>query len=247
MKGAFVIFRREFSLLWTGPFAWLLLLGFSVVEGGVFAASVTQSVRTPSDEASPLALFFGQDSLLLVMLLLVLCPALGMRTFAEERKTGSLEHLLAAPLASGALTFGKYLAPLATYAVIWATTLAYPLALGTVDDVDLPALGTSYLGVLVVGASHLAVGVLASALATNQLSAFFGAAFALFGLYVFSLGEFLFDDGPLRALASSASLGTFLDECARGVLDVRRFVFHLSLTLFLLFWTSCLVDSWREE
>jgi ABC-2 type transport system permease protein len=245
VRGIFVVARRELSSLWNGALAPSLLVTFSLVQGGIFASLLLGGERLGTTE--PVRAFFGQDSLLVVITLLLLCPALCMRSLAEERKSGSYEYLLASPLSSLDICLGKFLAPLATYAAIWAATLPIPFFVSLAAPVDWRSVVVSYLGVLLVGASQLSISLFSSALAKNQLTAFLFAAMAIFGTYVFSLGEFVYAEGVLRDLASHLSISSFLDETARGILDSRRVVLHVSILGFFLLSTREAIDSWREE
>ncbi len=243
------LFLRELQSLWVTPLAWVLLVSFLFLQGGIFY-TVTLHFSQMSDvapDASPLAAYYGQSSLLLTFTLLLLCPALTMRTLAEERKTGSIELLLSAPIGSSAIVLAKYLATLATFCMIWLPTLLYPAMLREAMHVDWQVVAVSYAGIAMVGASYLALGVLASALAKSQLVALLLTLSIQFGLFVLGIGEYVFDPGFLRDLSAHLSLTTLLDETAVGLVDSRRLVLHGSVTAWALFVAIQLVESWREE
>ncbi|HSC86986.1 MAG TPA: ABC transporter permease [Polyangiaceae bacterium] len=243
------LFVRELRSLWVTPLAWVLLSSFLLLQGGIFY-TVTLHFSQMTDlspEASPLAAYFGQSSLLLTFTLLLLCPALTMRTLAEERKTGSVELLLAAPIGSLEIVLGKYLATLVTFGLIWSPTLLYSVMLRTALHVDWQVIAVGYLGIGLIGSSYLALGVLTSAMAKSQLIALLLAMLVQFGLFVLGIGEYVFDPGPLRDLSAHLSLTTLLEETAVGLIDTRRLVLHGSVTVWALYVASQLVDSWRHE
>ena len=105
MTGLWAIYRREMLSLWVTPLAWVLLVVFLLLEGGIFY-SITLHYATlpdPSADSGPLQAFFGEQTVLLLLTLILLCPALSMRLFAEERRSGTLETLLTAPVDASAV------------------------------------------------------------------------------------------------------------------------------------------------
>ncbi len=133
MSGFFAVYRREMLSLWVTPLAWVLLSVSLLLQGGVFYSIVVHFAQLSelTLDTGPLQAYFGQHSVLLSITLLLICPALSMRTFAEERRSGTIESLLTAPVSAGALVLGKYGAVLSTYVLIWAPTLLYAVILRT--------------------------------------------------------------------------------------------------------------------
>ena len=170
-----------------------------------------------------------------------------MRTLAEERRSGNIESLLSAPVSAASIVFGKYLGTLITYCLIWLPTSLYALTLRGTGLLHVSVLLSSYLGLFLVGASYLALGVLMSAMAKSQLTAHLLTSTLIFGLFVLGIGEYIFDSGPLRQLCAHVSLTSLLEECAQGLIDSRRLVLHLSVASWALFVTSRVVESWREQ
>lgn len=248
MSGSLAVFRREMLALWVTPLAWVLLTVFLLLEGGIFYAIVLHfSTLSEPTELGPIQAFFGQDSLLLLMTLMLLCPALTMRSFAEERRSGTIESLLTAPVTPAGVVLGKYLAVLATFALIWAPTGLYVLIASKAGSVDPGSVIGGYLGLLGVGASYLAIGTLMSALTRSQLVALLLTVFVVFGSFVLGIGEYLLDDGPLRDVSAYLSMGGQMDDFSRGVVDSRRLVLDLSLVALCLFLCTRVVESWSAE
>jgi ABC-2 type transport system permease protein len=247
LTGFSAIFRREMLSLWVTPLAWVLLTVFLLLQGTIFYSIVLHysSMTDLALESGPVQAYFGQDSILLLMSLLLVCPALTMRSFAEERRSGTIEALLTAPVTPGAVVLGKYCAVLATYALIWAPTALYVLILRKTGVVDWSAVGASYLGLLGVGGAYLALGLLMSAMTKSQLVALLLTIGALFGLFILGIGEYIFEPGVLQELSAHVSMSSQMEEFSRGLIDLRRVVFDLSLALASLFVTVRVVDSWR--
>ena len=247
MRATYTLFKRELLSLWVTPLAWVLLTAFLLLQGGIFySITVHFSLSgAASLDTGPLEAYFGQQSLLLSMTLLLVCPALTMRTFAEERRSGTMETLLTAPVSSASIVSGKYAAALLTYCLMWLPTCLYAALLRGTGSVDLRALATSYVGIFLVGSSYLGVGILMSAMSKSQLIALMLTVLVQFGLFVMGIGEYVFDAGLLRDVSAHLSLTTLFEETSRGLIDTRRLVLHLSLTVWTLFVSTKVVESWR--
>jgi ABC-2 type transport system permease protein len=248
VRGVSALYLREMLSLWVTPLAWVLLSAFLLVQGGIFYSIVLHfsQMTELSLDTGPLEAYFGQHSVLISMTLLLICPALSMRTFAEEQRSGSIEALLTAPVSSTAIVLGKFFAVWSTYALIWAPTVLYALILRKTGTVDWPVVGTSYLGLFLVGASYLSLGVLMSALTKSQLVALMLTLCVQFGLFVLGVGEYVFEPGPIRDVCAHVSLSSQLEEMSKGIVDLRRVVFDVSVAAWALFVTSRVVESWRH-
>lgn len=245
MRGFYAIFKRELFALFVTPLAWVLITTFLVVQGIHFAILVTQFAgQADLTEGGPLEAFFGK-TMLLYLPLLFTCPLLTMRLFAEEKRSGTIEALLTAPVTPAGVVLAKYLAALVTYVVMWAPTLLYVLLVSRAGDVDLRVIAASYLGVIGIGAGYLAIGTLASAMATSQLTAAVSSATVIIALFLFGLGEFVFDDGAARSVCAYVSAWSQMNDFAQGIVDSRRLVFDGTLIALPLFITVRAVEAWR--
>jgi ABC-2 type transport system permease protein len=246
VSGFLAVYRREMLALWVTPLAWVLLVAFLLIQGLSFYSIVIHitSMAQVSIDYGPVQAYFGQSIFVIISLLLI-CPALTMRAFAEERKSGTIETLLTAPVTPAGVVCGKYLATLTTYVAIWAPTLLYVVILRKTGTVDWPVVGASYLGVLSIGAGYLAVGTLMSAMTKSQLMALVLSVLVQFGLFILGIGEYIFEPGVLHSISSHVSVLTQMDELSKGVVDLRRLVFDATLVGLPLFVTVRVVDSWR--
>lgn len=247
MSGLLPIYRREMLSLWVTPLAWVLLTVFLLLEGGIFYSIVVHFSTLPdlSIDTGPVQAFFGQESILLLVTLIVLCPALTMRAFAEERRSQTIETLLTAPVGAGTVVLGKYLAVLSTYVLMWAPTVLYVVILRKTGSVDWHVVGTSYLGLFGVGATYLAIGTLMSAMTKSQLVALLLTILVVFGLFVVGVGEYVFDQGLFHDIAAHVSMASQMEDFSKGIIDSRRVVFDTSVVAACLFLTVRVVDSWR--
>lgn len=248
MSGFLPVYRREMLSLWVTPLAWALLVAFLFLQGASFYTIVLNysaaSATSLSIDTGPVQGWFGQSIFLLVSLLL-LCPVLTMRLFAEERRSGTIEPLLTAPVTPTAVVLGKYLATLTTYVLMWLPTVLYIVILRKTGAVDWRVVGSSYLSVFGIGAGYLAIGTLASSMTKSQLLAAVLTILVQFGLFVFGIGQYVLSPGILRDICTHVSVFSQMDEMSRGIVDLRRIVFDSSLVVLPLFVTTRVVDSWR--
>jgi ABC-2 type transport system permease protein len=248
MSGFSAIFRREMLSLWVTPLAWVLLGVFLILQGGIFYSIILHfaSVADLSVDDGPLGAYFGQSSVFLLMTLLLVCPALSMRLFAEERRSGTIEPLMTAPVGAAGVVLGKYAAALVTYTAMWLPTLLYVVILRKTGHVDWRVVLSSYLGLLLVGAQYLAIGMLSSSLTRSQFVALLVTVLVQFGLFVLGIAEYILDPGLLHAVCSHVSLAGHKEDFAKGIVDTRRLLYDLTLAIFCLFLTVRVVDSWRR-
>jgi ABC-2 type transport system permease protein len=247
MSGFFPVYRREMTSLWVTPLAWVLLVVFLLLQGTIFYSIVVHfsSLADLAVESGPVEAYFGQESVFLLMTLLLVCPALTMRVFAEERRSGTIETLLTAPVTPAGVVLGKYAAVLTTYVAMWAPTLLYVVILRKTGAVSWGSVGASYLGLFGIGAAYLALGTLMSAMTKSQLIALLLAIFVEFGLFVLGVGEYVFEEGIFRDFCAHISMASQMEEMSRGIIDLRRLVFDASVAAASLFVTARVVDSWR--
>ncbi|MCB9664525.1 MAG: ABC transporter permease [Alphaproteobacteria bacterium] len=175
------------------------------------------------------------------VLLLVLGPAVTMGALAEERRTGRSELLLTSPLRPAELVAGKALASLGWVALVLAGTAVLPLALGAWAPVDLGALAGGYLGLGLLGAVVVGVGLLCSAVTDRQVVALLLAYVVLMALWVVGW----LDRDP-TSLPSQLSLSAHLRDLLRGAVRRSDLSYLLLLTGWTLFATWQRVRTWRH-
>lgn len=223
MRNVLTVFRRELASAFDSPLAYIVVpvfLGLVATFALWFQDLFTQGV------VHMRSVFFWS-----ALFCVVLVPAVTMRLFAEERRTGSLELLVTLPLSDLQVVLGKYLSALALLAVALLLTASYPITLAALGDLDWgPVLG-GYLGLLLLGAALCGIGTAASALTSNQVVAFLLAM--VLCLVPFAMGFFL-DRVPPAALpvVQYLAFDYHLGNLGRGVLDTRDFAYFASVALF---------------
>lgn len=241
---AWPIFKKEMRLYFTSPVAYVVLFIFLLVMGWFFSqiflyfAQATLRASMNPALARDLNVTDGVlrplFSNVAIILLLSLMPLLTMRLFAEERQSGTLELLLTYPVRDGAVLLGKYVAALALYALLLALTLLYPAIVWRFARLEWGPVATSYLGLLLMGAAFLAVGVFASSLTGNQIIASVTTFGILLMLWVVGwAGDQV--GGTWRTVLSHLSVVERFENFTRGVLDTVDVLYYLNLTALALF------------
>lgn len=236
MRATWAIYKRELASTFYTPLAYVILVVFLLWNGGTFVLLLQQFAANPEITGSrgPLQLLFG-GSILYFLPILLFCPALTMRSFAEERRAGTLEALMTAPVRDVEVVLAKYFAALTVYATLWAPTALYALVIRKFGAVDWGALGAGYLGTMLLGSALLALGILASAMARSQVTAFIMAFALTSGLFLAGLGKYVFESEAQQAFFAHLNQWEHMEEFAVGVVDTRRVVFYLSVAAIALF------------
>jgi ABC-2 type transport system permease protein len=231
-----VIAVKEFKSYQTSPMAYVVTAIFLLLTGFFFSSSPATYTETSIKG------FLGVGWILL----LLLASVLTMRLLAEERKLGTLELLMTAPVRDSEVILGKFLGSLGILAVMLALTLYYPILLIAFGDPDLGPIVTGYLGLFLLGSTALAIGLFASSLTSNQIVAAVVAGGILFALwFIGTAAEFLPE--TLREIMNHLSLSFYLPDFIRGIIDTRGVVYYLSITALFLFLAVRSVENakWR--
>jgi ABC-2 type transport system permease protein len=142
---------------------------------------------------------------------------------------------MTAPVRDLEVVLGKYFAAVTVYAAIWAPTALYALVIRKFGTVDWWTLASAYLGTMLLGAAFIALGILASAMARSQVTAFIIGFALTSGLFLAGLGKYVFESETQQALFSHLNQWEHMEEFAVGVVDTRRVVFYLSVVALALF------------
>lgn len=182
----------------------------------------------------------------LAIIILLIMPLLTMRLFAEEKRSGTIELLMTSPVTHWQVTLGKYGACLIVYALMLGITLLYTGVLLTFGEPDLGPIFSGYLGLFLMGAAFISVGLLISSFTENQIVAAVISFGVLLLFYVIGwLSSFV--GSTLGKVLSYVSIVDHLDDFLKGVIDTKDIVFYLSFVLFGIFLTVRSVESstWR--
>lgn len=231
----FAIFKREITSFFTTPIAYLVV-GLFLLFNGLFLWVFHSGFNVFDYGFADLSNFF----LLAPWIFLFLVPAVTMRSFAEERRLGTLELLLIKPIPLIRVICGKFLAAVGLIAMALLPTLMYVWcvsALGTTQgSLDLGMAAGSYLGLLFLAAHYTAIGIFASTLTDNQIVAFITSLVLCFVFYYgFDALATLFTAGDTVLLVRGLGMKARVENMAAGVLDTRDLIYFISCSGFFLF------------
>jgi len=182
---------------------------------------------------------------------MILIPAITMRMIAEERRTGTIELLFTRPLSDFNILFAKYLAGVTLVVFSLIPTIIYYVSMnylgnpvGIIDD---GATITSYLGLFLLGAVFVSIGIFSSALTNNQIVAFIIGVFLCFIFYygLFLLGNFILL-GKIDSIIQYVSLSYHYDSIMRGVIAINDLVFFFSVIVIFLLAALTVVKSLKK-
>ncbi|HEY5047966.1 MAG TPA: ABC transporter permease [Rhizomicrobium sp.] len=239
MSAVWPIFRREFAAYFATPLAYVFIVIF-LFAMGAFTFYIGHFYE---NGVADLSVFFAYHP----WLYLFLVPAISMRLWAEERRTGTMELLLTLPVPLWATVLGKYLAAWAFTAVALALTFPIWLTVNYLGHPDNGVILASYLGSLLMAGSYLAIGACVSAATDNQVIAFVVSVVVCF-LFTVSGAPLVLDVfrawTPLILVnaVSSFSFLTHFTAISTGVIDLRDLIFFVSLIALFLTANVVLVD-----
>jgi ABC-2 type transport system permease protein len=254
MRNILAIAQKEIRSYFVSPIAYIVIGMFAVLYGWFFAVMLQYFVRQGINMGlmgGQQVLNINQDMLRPVLqnvtvLLLFVLPALTMRTYSEERRSGTIELLLTSPVSDFQIIMGKFLGTLTLYAVMLAVTLIHTSILFLYGNPEWMPIATSYLGLLLLGASFLSIGLFISSLTTNQIVAYISTFSVFLLLWVVNwVGSF--SSGWMADLTSYLSIVEHFDDFSKGVIDTTHIIYYVSLITFGLFLTMKSVDTerWR--
>jgi ABC-2 type transport system permease protein len=180
-------------------------------------------------------------------ILLIILPILTMRLFAEERKLRTFEFLMTSPIGLNEIVTGKFMSVLIVFLGLLGLTGLIPLVLTLFSDFDWYPVLTGYLGLTLLGALFLSIGLLASALTENQIVAAFVSFGLLLVLWLMSGFGSLLGDTTAGQAVSYVSFMEHYDHLVRGLVDTKDLVYFFSAILLMLFLTHRVVDSARWQ
>src|SRR5881397_2252991 len=247
------IFKKEMRLYFTSPIAYVVVAIFALIAGyffySIFAFFTLASMQSMMNPAMARELNVT-DSVVrplfsnISVILLLLMPLVTMRLFAEERRSGTIELLLTFPVRDGAVLAGKYLAALVLYAIMIGLTLLYPGIVVAFARLEWGPVLTGYLGLLLMGATFIAVGVFASSLTENQIV----AEITTFGvLLIFWILGWSADyaGGTTGKVLQFLSILEHNESFAKGVLETKDILYYLNFTVLALFLTLRSLEARR--
>ena len=256
MGNIIAIAQKELKSYFSSPIAYIVIGLWALLYGYFFSTIlfffVRQSMQMSQFGMSgPQAMSVNQQLIRpllqnVTIMILFLMPMITMRTYAEEKRSGSIELLLTSPLTDFQIIIGKFLGVLALYSVMLGVTAIHIALLFVYGQPEWKPIITAYFGLLLLGSCFIAVGLLISSLTSNQIVAGM-VTFAVFLLLwiITWIGSFVGPTGD--KLTTYLSIIDHLDDFTKGVIDTTHVIYYLSFITFGLFLTAKSVDSerWR--
>ena len=232
MKKTVPIFRRELSAYFFSPMAYIVISVFLLITGWFFTSELflsnSSSLRNVFEIITFIFIFF--------------IPAITMRLLSEERKSGTIELLVTMPVSDLEIVLGKYFAGLGLLIVSLFFSLPYAFTLMVLGQPDIGMLISGYLGLVLLGASYVSIGVFASTVSKNQVVAFIIAFTIIFTLWL--IDKFLIIMPVyLVSTLQFLSIDYHFNNIARGVIDSRDLLYYLSLIVFMLSLSKLSLES----
>lgn len=252
MIQVFRLFRHELKCLLYTPSTYIAMV-LSLLLMGFFFFVTLLTISSEVQDQLPPTLFF---SLFWIPVLLIV-PMLTMRSFAEERRLGTIETMLTAPIQPSQLVLAKFLAAYSFYLLVWALTIVYPILTSLVlkqPEFNLKlfhfgALAGGYLFIAVSGSLFVAIGIFTSSLTRSQLVAGMLSFSILFMIIVgvAAIHMLQFDSGA-GSLIPDTALDYFqvfehFDDFSRGMVDTRPFAYYLTGTIAVLGFSVLIIES----
>ena len=257
MRNTLTIAGRELRSYFSSPVAYVLIAVFLALAGYFFYALLTafnQTLAIYSMMRNPEMLQrFNLNEMVIrpllhnmSVLLIFIVPAITMRMFPEEKRSGTYELLLTSPVRIGEIVAGKFLGGLALVTIMVALSGVFGLLLSYFGNPELPMMLSGYLGLFLVATAFLAIGTLLSSFTDNVVIAYVGTLFALLVLYTIGwLGEAI--QGVWASIVRYVSITEHFQLFTQGIIDTKALVYFATILIVSLFLTHRSVESvrWR--
>ena len=254
MRNVLAITGRELRAYFASPIAYFVVGFFAFLFGWFFWSYLVLFAR----QSMQMGQFGASGSMnvnqmmirpLLLntsVMVLFFLPMITMRTFSEEKRSGTFELLLTSPLTDFQIVMGKFLGALCLYALMLLVSLASLGLLFVYGRPEWRQIASSYVGLLLMGGSFISIGLFFSSLTKNQIVAIVLTFATLLFLWIINwAGD---QAGPVvRAVVNALSITDHFDDFSKGVIDTKHVIYYLSFITFGLFLTAKSVDSerWR--
>jgi len=253
MSNALAIAQKELKSYFASPIAYIMIGFFALLYGWFYVTILSWFLRQSMqmNQFGPQSVNVNQQMIRLLLqnvtiLMLFVLPMITMRTYAEEKRSGTIELLLTSPLTDAQIIVGKFLGAMALYGVMLLVTTIHIAILFFYGRPEIKPILTAYLGLLLMGGCFISLGLFISSLTKNQIVAVMGTFAVFLFLWVINwIGSF---SGPsVEKVTSYLSIIEHFDDFAKGVIDTTHVIYYLSFITFGLFLTAKSVDSerWR--
>ena len=252
MNNILAIAHKELRSYFASPIAYIVLGFFALLYGWFYVTILNYFVQQSMQmsQFGPQSVNVNQQMIRLLLqnmtvLLLFVLPMITMRTYSEEKRSGTIELLLTSPLTDFQIIMGKFIGAMALYAVMLLISMIHLGVLFIYGRPEWKPILSAYLGLFLMGGCFISVGLFISSLTKNQIVAVMVTFATFLFLWVINwIGSFWPD---IEKVTSYLSIIEHFDDFAKGVIDTTHVIYYLSFMTFGLFLTAKSVDSerWR--
>lgn len=236
IKTIYILFKKELMSYFNSPIAYIFIGVFLVVGNWLFFSAFFLS-----GQASVRGYFA-----LLPWMFLFLAPALTMRLWAEEKKSGTIEFLLTLPITDWQVVLAKFFGSLAFLFITLLLSVTLPITVSFLGNIDIGPVIGGYIGALLLGGSYLALGLFISSLTKNQIIAFVLGLVVSFAAFIIG-ADFVLAGAPAFAVPTMKflGLGSHFYNVAKGVIDTKDIIYYFSF-IFLFLWLNAGIIEGRS-
>ena len=231
----YAIFKREFKTYFSSPLGYVFLAVFYVLAGLFFVLN-----NILSGTANMSGVFSN-----ITIICIILVPLLTMRLLSEDKKQKTDQLLLTSPVSLGNIVLGKFLAAFAIYAIGLSCTVVYAFVLAVFVNIEVWVIVGSLFGMLLLGASFIAIGMFISNLTENQLIAAVLSICIIFGLYIVNSLNGVISNPILAALLSAISIYSRYINFSMGIFNMSDAIYYLSVAAIFGFLTVRVLEKRR--
>ena len=238
MNKILTITKKELNSYFNSPLGYVVVSVFLVISGWLFIQTF---------------FIIGQASLrsffnLLPILFMFIIPAVTMSSWAEEKKSGTVEVLMSFPVSAVRVVLAKFFSSFVFLLIMLALTLAIPIMVSNVGDPDRGIIIAGYLGAILLGSAYIAIGLWISSVTKNQIISFLVTVAIIFIFYMVG-NSLILDTMPssVAAVGKFLSFSTHFDSILRGVISLADILYYFSVIVFFLFLNARVVGmkKWK--
>jgi len=232
MNKALPVFRRELSAYFFSPMAYIVISVFLLITGWFFTSEMFLS-----DESSLRSVFN-----IIPFIFIFFVPAITMRLLSEEKKSGTIELLVTMPITDLEIVLGKYFAGLGLLFAAMLFTFPFALTVMLLGNPDIGMMVCGYLGLVLMGAAYVAIGIFASTISGSQVISFIIAFLMIFVLWLIDKFLMIMPAWTVPVL-QFLSIDYHFANISRGVIDSRDVLYYLSLIVFMISLSKLSLES----
>lgn len=238
MNKILTITKKELNSYFNSPLGYIVLFVFLVIVGWIFIQTFFIIGQ------ATLRSFFN----FLPIIFMFILPAITMSSWAEEKRSGTVEVLMTFPVSAVKVVLAKFFSSFVFLLIMLALTLATPLMVSEIGNPDQGIIMAGYIGAILLGSSYLAIGLWVSSITKNQIISFLVTVVIIFIFYIVG-NSFILDVLPssLAATGKFLSFSTHFNSILRGVISFSDILYYFSIIIFFLFLNTraVVLKNWK--